>query len=327
MSITLSPAKAHFLEQVSAGLGDLPEEERDEVVQDLSAHLAELSDDEIVSVLGAPAAFVAEFRASAGLDRPGRLTGLLGVTRARLESWSTRLSYLTRWPRVRQLWVWTRGWLVLSMLAAIEGGVAFYRFPIPAIGDRTAIGLMTLAGATWLSVWLDQRPGGHVRKLASAAYSAFGIWALAAGLLGAFALGRAGAFIDPQSEVEMYGFPIVGQNGVQVENIYAYDLEGNPIEVLLFDQLGRPLLVMPPWVYEEAELRPGQRAVEYPGGYVIFSQDEFGRVIPNLYPLQLDTYNDWGELRPAQPPGGGSMPDEEGTADPPPTTTADRFGD
>jgi len=325
MNITLSPIKAQYLDQVSAGLADLSEEERDEVIQDLSAHLAELSDDEIVPVLGAPSAFVAEFRASAGLDKPGRLPGLVTRARVRLEEWSTRLSGLTHWPRVRPFWVWSRGWIMISVFAAIQGGVAFYHFPIPAVGDRTLVGLAMVAAATALSVWLDRAPSHPLSDMGSVVFSAIGIWALLAGIFGAIALGRPAVFVE--SEQEQWLFPITGHDGVSVENIYAYDLEGNPIEVVLFDQLGRPLLTMPPWVYEEAELRPRETAVEYPGGYVIFARDEFGRIVPNLYPLELETYNDWGELQPHRPPGAWSAPGDESAEGTTPPTTTGRFGD
>lgn len=325
MNITLSPTKAQYVEQVSAGLADLPEEERDEVIQDLSAHLAELSDDEILPVLGAPSAFVAEFRASAGLDRPGRLSGLVTRGRVRLEEWSTRLSGLTHWPKVRPFWVWSRGWIVISVFAAVQGGVAFYHFPIPVVGDRTLLGLVMVAAATSLSVWLDRAPRHPLRDTGSIIFSTLGIWALLAGILGGIALGRP-ALVD-ETEQEHWQFPISGRDGVPVENIYAYDLEGNPIEVLLFDQLGRPLLVMPPWVYEEAELNPGEQGVEYPGGFVIFAHDEFGRIIPNLYPLELETYNERGELQPDQPPGAWSAPGDESAEGTSPPTTTGRFGD
>jgi hypothetical protein len=93
------------------------------------------------------------------------------------------------------------------------------------------------------------------------------------------------------------------------------------VEVLLFDHLGRPLLVMPPWVYEQAEVSPGGEA-EYPNGYVTFARDEFGRIIPNLYPLDLKRWDEWGELRPAEPPAAWSSPDSEEGIFTPPTTTS-----
>lgn len=318
MSITLSPTKAQYLEQVSAGLADLPEEERDEVIQDLSAHLAELSDDEIVPVLGAPSAFVAEFRASAGLDNPARMSGLVTRARVRLEEWSTRLSGLTHWPRMRPLWVWSRGWIVISVFAAVQGGVAFYHFPIPAVGDRTLLGLVMVAAATWLSVWLDRAPRHPLRDTGSIIFSALGIWALLAGSLGGIALGRPAVF-DQIDERLFSEYPVLGHDGSPVENIFAFDSDGEPVEVLLFDQLGRPLLTLPEWVYDQAQVSPSGEA-EFYNGYVTFPRDEFGRLIPNLYPLELRSWNEWGELVPAEPPAAWSSPDDDGVSTPPTTT-------
>ncbi|MGH8915416.1 MAG: HAAS signaling domain-containing protein, partial [Acidimicrobiia bacterium] len=109
MSITLSPSKAAYLDRVAEGLADLSDEDREEVVQDLEAHLAELEDEEVESTLGSPEAFVSEFRQSAGLsqvDRRWRSPGLIARSRARLEEWESRLSERTRWQSIRPLWIW-----------------------------------------------------------------------------------------------------------------------------------------------------------------------------------------------------------------------------
>ena len=322
MNITISPAKAHYLEQVSAGLADLSEDEREEVVQDLSAHLAELSDEEVVSVLGPPDDFVAEFRASAGLDRQTRIPGLIGAARRKLEELGTRLSSLSNWPRWRPAWVWGRGWLIISVYAVISEGVAFFHFPIPAVGGRTIYGLLLVAAATWLSVWIDRKPKGRGRDLASAVYSALGVWALLVGTLGGTALGAPAVF-DQIDERLFSEYPVSSHDGSPVENIFAFDSDGEPVEVLLFDQLGRPLLTLPEWVYDQAQMSPSGEA-EYYNGYVTFPRDEFGRLIPNLYPLELRSWNEWGELVPAEPPAAWSSPDDDGVSTPP--TTIGRTG-
>jgi hypothetical protein len=101
--------------------------------------------------------------------------------------------------------------------------------------------------------------------------------------------------------------------GNSVNNIYAYDLEGNPVEVLLFDSEGRPLLTLPAYVYEEADFNPGAPEIQYDSGAVRFERDSFGRIIPNLYPLQLSFYDDYGQLSEMPPPSLGfpSLADEE----------------
>lgn len=319
MSITLGPAKSQYLEQVAAGLADLPEEEREEVVQDLSAHLAELSDDDVVTVLGTPSEFVAEFRISAGLDQRGSIPGLLVGARRTLEAWGTRLSSLSNWPRWRPAWIWGRGWLIISVYAVVSEDVVFWHFPIPAVEGSSIYGLFLVAAATWLSVWIERRPRSRRRDLASATYSMLGVWALVVGTVGGSALGAPAVF--EQIDERLYSdHPVVSHDGNPVENIYAFDRQGDPVEVMLFDQLGRPLLVMPPWVYDQAEMSPTGEA-EYYNGFVTFPRDEFGRIIPNLYPLDLETWNQWGELRPVEPPAAWSSPDADDGDSSPVTTT------
>ncbi|MFP3914594.1 MAG: HAAS signaling domain-containing protein, partial [Actinomycetota bacterium] len=66
MNVTLTRAQAVFLDQVREELADIPSDEREEVIGDLEAHLAEILDDEIEAELGAPADFARELRISAG---------------------------------------------------------------------------------------------------------------------------------------------------------------------------------------------------------------------------------------------------------------------
>ena len=66
-TVQTSPAVAAFVAQVRARLGDLTEEEREELLGGLEADLAErLAEGE--TELGDPAAYAAELRAAAGLE-------------------------------------------------------------------------------------------------------------------------------------------------------------------------------------------------------------------------------------------------------------------
>ncbi|MDP9494313.1 MAG: hypothetical protein M3P87_03645, partial [Actinomycetota bacterium] len=110
--------------------------------------------------------------------------------------------------------------------------------------------------------------------------------------------------------------------GNSVNNVFAYDLEGNPVEVLLFDSEGRPLLTLPAYVYQEADFNPGAPEIEYDSGAVRFERDSFGRIIPNLYPLQLSSYDEYGRLSEMPPPSlGFPSVDEEEPATPRTTIT------
>jgi uncharacterized membrane protein len=61
----------YYYERVAAALADLPQEARDELLEDLPAHFAEVVAEQggpLVDRLGPPAAYAAEQRAAAGLD-------------------------------------------------------------------------------------------------------------------------------------------------------------------------------------------------------------------------------------------------------------------
>ena len=300
MNITLSPAKARYLEQVRTHLSDLPEEEREEIVQDLEAHLAELDDGRIEAELGDPEAFAAEFRRSAGLDQPKRQPrwDLIPRTWSRLAEHGNRLGQLVHWQSIRPVWIWTRGWLVVCAWAQLDAGQIFQRFPIPAVGFSSLTGLILVALATALSIWLDRGPGFPFRRRGSMGFSLVAGWALVGTLLNPIYI-----------EVEQVEYPYFDRmttaEGNSVNNVYAYDLEGNPVEVLLFDSEGRPLLTLPAYVYEEADFNPGAPEIQYESGAVRFERDSFGRIIPNLYPLQLSSYDDYGQLSEMPPPSLG----------------------
>jgi hypothetical protein len=96
---------------------------------------------------------------------------------------------------------------------------------------------------------------------------------------------------------------LTSPTGAIVENIYAFDVDGNPVEVLLFNQEGEPLRTMSEWAYDDAQ--SGDGVVYYGNGSVRFQRDESGWIIPNLYPLQQMVYDESGVLRPVPAPGFG----------------------
>jgi hypothetical protein len=312
MTTAVSTIKTDYLDRVASGLGDLPDDDREEVLQDLRAHLAELDEEEVEAALGSPDEFVAEFRASAGLDEEvGKIRKwTLTTTRARLEETSRRLADLVRWKTWRPLWIWTRGWLLLSTIAVFSGGTAFRRFPIPTVEDSTIVGLVLLIVATWVSVWLDRRKTG-VRQVGSFLYSTVVVLCLFSSLFWVRDVARASHFEEDFAYTER----LIGPEGETISNIYAYDLDGDPVQVLLFDQGGRPLRSLPGWVYSEAENPGFSEPFEYGEGAVEFERDEFGRIIPNLYPLALYQYSEYGlELMP--PPSLGFPQTNQAVSDP-----------
>lgn len=320
MSITLTSVKAAYLAKVAEGLADLSEEDREEVIQDLEAHLAELDDDEVVSNLGEPTVFVAEFRHSAGLTDPGQRPRFVGLRRARatIEQKSARFAELIQWDRFRPAWIWTRGWFLVTGWGLLYYTESFERFPIPRFGGSSLTGLVLALIATSISVWLEKGQPTSRRKAASDLFSFVAGVAVLASLFNPIYASTHQVMDDPALYVDR----LTGADGEPVANIFAYDLEGNPVEVLLFDQGGRPLLSLPTYVYEDAEYNPGQVEVAHDFGAVTFRRDDFGRIIPNLYPLQLSAYDDYGELSPVPPPSLGFPTVDDGEEDGDPGTVS-----
>ncbi|MGH8912301.1 MAG: HAAS signaling domain-containing protein [Acidimicrobiia bacterium] len=308
MSITLSATKAHYLAGVRAELADLAAEDLDDVVVDLEAHLAEIEDDRIESELGTPVTFAAEFRHSAGLDIPGSRRWTGAPLRAR--RWIERMGkspiwsdFAARWRAFRPTWIWIRGWLLVAILAGLIEATPFRNFPIPEVSGQPILGIVAVAAATWLSHWLEPSSHGSWRAGASALLSAATGLALFVSLTVPVSLTRQSQLevFDPASYIDR----LTAGDGTHVTNIYAFDLDGNPLEVLLFDQDGRPLRSLPDHVYEEAEFHPGESAIPVEAGAVRLQRDSFGRVIPNLYPLEMLRYDDRGQLTDAPPPSPG----------------------
>lgn len=317
MSITLSATKAAYMARVTKGLFDLPAEEREEMLQDLEAHLAELDDEEVDRVLGTPESFVEEFRVSAGLNAATAAAGpgIIERWRAALNRRSAWLSDLVGWPTIRPVWVWTRGWLVVCAWSFLYDSEGFERFPIPSIGMSTSVGLAFVILATWLSLWLDKGQQ-DVRTFGSVAFSFIAGWSLIGMLLNPMPTYSQMVEVHEQP---VYPEQLTAPDGNSISNVFAYDMEGNPVEVLLFDQDGRPLLTFPTYIYEEAEV-PGNEPAYWDRGTVNFRRDQFGRIIPNLYPLELGVFDEYGELVPMSPPSLG-LPTADQALDGPETET------
>ena len=125
---------APYLAAAEATLADLPPGERSELLEDLAAHLEEISAEEGAALstrLGPPAEYAAELRASAGYppagrphDRPGvidRTSALVRTTWQGLTEWirqvpggTAALAVLTR---LRPAWWVLRGWIAAYLIA------------------------------------------------------------------------------------------------------------------------------------------------------------------------------------------------------------------
>lgn len=292
MKTTALPRSAtRFLERVRSLLEDLPDEDREEVLQDLEAHLADLGDTDVGNALGTPEAFVAEFRSSAGLDtdppKPGRLHALMGRVSAQSSRFAEHpaprfVSEHSR--RLQPAWVWTRGWLAMILWALMSSDTVSRTFPIPAVEGSTAAGFVLTAAATFVSVRANGRSEWYARwprRILSLAAAIVIVY----GLFDPFALVERGVMGELEARSSSAEPPATGL-AAEITNIYAYDLDGNPVEVLLYDQNGAPLTVSSEVFFvEESQLGD-------PYGPVRFATDAYGQPITNQYPLDRLGYLD-----------------------------------
>jgi hypothetical protein len=277
MNATTIPKEVRsYLDAVLALLGDVPAEELDDLTLDLETHLIEVHREKTGSLtkrLGTPAAYASELRSSAGLEVVRAMPGAIGRTIGAVRGGFVRLVGLVRSERVktavvaaRPTWIGIRGWLGVCLAGVLGGWLRFTMFPLPRVSDNDVLGLALVVAATAASVKIARRAETDsswkiVDRLAS--------WGVG-GLLVLSVSGVASPLIG-ENQVVYYSDPDPLES---VYNIYAYDLDGNPIDqVLLFDQDGNPI-DLNPWAFESTD-------------EVRFLADAYGRAIKNAYPVEF----------------------------------------
>jgi hypothetical protein len=244
---------AAYLAEVRRHLTGLPDDVRDDLLDDLAAHVHQVAaEDErpLAESLGPPEAFAAELLASAGLApsggtdrRPGLVAGLRSwaedrVERVRRHPWGRAvLDFL---PELRPAWWVARGWLVVYGLTLWIGEGSLDTFPLPEVfGSGLVGGALAAAGAV-LSVRLARRvPRPRWLWVANA----FAILTLLAATPD---IGEGSVVYDYQGPDPAYvgvePYQLRHPDGEPITNIYPYGSDGQPLEqVRLYDQNGRPI--------------------------------------------------------------------------------------
>lgn len=243
-----------YAAEVRAALADIPEADREELLDDLEDHLAEIaaeSSEPLTSRLGAPGSYAAELRAAYGAEA-GRTTGARSLWEAAratvgaVESAMARRFEGALYQRVREFVRELRpAWWALRalLIAALTWHWADRDWHVK---PRNPVEWLLLAGLLVGSVLIgvrarDRRPRQAVRAL----------------LLGLNLVGVWMAFVLPASQVtwdgnsgESTAVPPVA-NGSQsgfdpsgITNILPYSKDGKPLkDVLLYDQDGHPIQV------------------------------------------------------------------------------------
>jgi hypothetical protein len=309
-----SPEVADYLAAVREALADLSPSERDELLEDLSAHLAEVAAEDPAPLrdrLGPPAGYAAELRAAADpavraghARRTARLAGWWGDLRGGLGRLDARVGPLFGYQRASEFGrLLVPGWWVLrGYLAAMVVVAALDRSDqvglLPRLGGSTLAGLLILAAAVAGSVWLARRTPDLRRWQRRAVYGGSAFLVLF-GLIG---------FVDLDGN-QRFGSPTVTEYVSQdpleyVQDVYVVDRDGQLVtEVMLLDQHGNPLDI----------------------GWVLCG-DQSDRQFPVRYPRCPEELPPWLRVGPPEPepsPSPGATPEPSRSPEPTRSPTPD----
>jgi hypothetical protein len=245
-----------YYERVRAALGFLAPDVRDELLEDLPGHLAEVSaegDGSLAERLGTPEAYADELRAAAGLDEPvatavsGTSSERLGALARRFvelaERFDVQAGKLIGYPRLRDLikaaqpgWWVVRGWLVAQLVVRGRDEYTLRSMLIPRIGGSLLIGVVFTLALIAGSIWLGRRSlrfAAWPRRVVGAISVLVALWA------GAVLAGHVGLVNYVYTESGSYTSPYDS-----VSDIHVYDKDGNLVpDARLFDQNGNPVNV------------------------------------------------------------------------------------
>jgi hypothetical protein len=267
-----------YADAVRRALADLPVKTRDELLEDLPDHLAEVAaegEGTLADRLGSPEAYAAEVRRAAGVRAPGptgrsvddRLIAVWEDARGRLRIADRRLGpaigyqSLSDYLRLlRPAWWVLRGYLVAMFITVVTTGADFGL--LPRLGGSTLAAFLMLGVFVPASIWFGRREHRLDRGprvvvgLATALLALFGV-------VGLFNLRSSGSGADGEVYQPSYGNPLDS-----VQDIFVYDEQGNPLtKVRLFDQDGQPIRIGYPGWCQTAEVSVDPGPVEAQPAY------------------------------------------------------------
>lgn len=284
--ITRDDEIAQYATAVRAALDDLPEADREELVDDLEDHLAEVaaeSKEPLTVRLGTPEAYAAELRAAYGADGGRAKRSLRMSALANLDILDRRVKEeLENHRYLRQAWdflgelrpAW---WLLRGYLAALLLWYVWDRdwHAQPWGFSQLVLAIALVLGSAVLGIRARDSQGSQKLKrllVGANVLAVLGIfflwWQVGTAV---FNVSYAEASSNPSEPLESV---IVAPDGDSpIANIYPYSKDGKPLkDVLLYDQNGRPVQLN----YE------GQ-------GFVLQQPCGSPPPIANSYPLPLKT--------------------------------------
>jgi hypothetical protein len=229
------PDVTSYLEAVRAELADLPVEEQDELVADLEAQLLESDEPPNRS----PRAFADELREAAGLNPAGPAaeptTSFLDSLRRWLASErGVRLRATAR--ELEPVWWAVRGVVAAGLLVFATG----WEWTI-GLDGALALAIAVACVSIWLG--LRARRTGSGRRVWRLVDLALLVALVPTASVSMDVLDSRGYVVAYDAAGEQVGLVL---DGAHVQNVYAYDREGEPLfDVRLYDQDGRPVDLFP----------------------------------------------------------------------------------
>jgi hypothetical protein len=252
-SLTTVELEAYY-ERVRAALADLAPESREELLEELPDHLAEVAADEggaLVDRLGDPEAYAAELRAAAGLDAPAApakrrptFTELASRASELAQRADVSSARLVGYPRLTELgralqpgWWLLRGWIVAQALSGTHDRASWHGF-VPGAGGSAVLGLLLLLAAVILSLWVGTRSRnwtGWPRRISAVASILIALWGA-----GVLAHNVGGTLYQYSSYNNDGSYDPLNNIG----DVHVYDSQGNLVpEARLYDQSGNPVRI------------------------------------------------------------------------------------
>lgn len=268
---------AAYVAAVRDALADLPAREREELLEDLRAHLTEVAaegDLPLWNRIGPPWEYAAELRSAAHpeLGRPARrgnarLDAWRRRARERLAVLDTKLGPMFGHERASEFlrlllpaWWVVRGYLAAMLVVAVlddghRPGL------LPRLADSTLVGLVVLAGFVLGSLWLARREDRLGRWPRRALYAGSALVVLFGLSQAASVDGHERWWYGPQyvySEYNPYEevtdvIP-VDEHGRVLTNVRLLDQNGDPLDIAWwnecgdtpdYDEYGMPVITYP----------------------------------------------------------------------------------
>lgn len=268
-----------YLAEVRERLNDLPEEERGELLDDISAHVREVADEHgpenLRERLGSPRQFGDELRASAGYRELDTRTSRLDVAkrwRALLpDQVPERIGPL--WEKLEPAWWLVRGAFVALLVLSLSDPDHEL---VPRIGSSRLLGFAALVASAAVSYRLgERRPATQSNRLRRARIAAEVGLALFGLIYVAQASGSEDRYIYSDGGYAQQDACLRDSAGRAIGNLFAFDPTGKPIsQFFLTDQAGRGI----------DNLCPDQADPDKHPAETTYARDVNGAPVYNVFP-------------------------------------------